>query len=85
MPLVRFHSWQSIALGVAAFLLQVIISISHMALRFIPGIFILFGLVYLVVAVCLFFLWLYVILKASKGEWFKLPIIGDFAERQARS
>jgi uncharacterized membrane protein len=85
MPLVRFHSWQSIALGVGAFLLQLVISICHTALHFIPGIFILFGLVYLVVAVCLFFLWLYVILKASKGEWFKLPIIGDFAERQARS
>jgi uncharacterized membrane protein len=85
IPLVKFHSWQSIALGVAAFLLQVIISIGQIALHFIPGIFILFGLVHLVVAVCLFLLWLFVILKASKGEWFKLPIIGDFAEKQARS
>lgn len=85
MPLVKFHSWQSIALGVVAFLLQVIISICQIALHFIPGIFILFGLVHLVVAVGLFLLWLYVILKASKGEWFKLPIIGDFAEKQARS
>jgi uncharacterized membrane protein len=85
IPLVKFHSWQSIALGVAAFLLQVIISIGQIALHFIPGIFILFALVHLVVAVCLFLLWLFVILKAAKGEWFKLPIIGDFAEKQARS
>jgi uncharacterized membrane protein len=85
MPLVRFHSWQSIALGVAAFVLEVIISICEMALHFIPGIFILFGLVHLVIGVCLFLVWLFIILKASKGEWFKLPVIGDFAEKQARS
>ena len=85
MPLVKFHSWQSIGLGVAAFLLEVIISICEMALHFIPGIFILFGLVHLVIGVCLFLVWLFIILKASKGEWYKLPVIGDFAEKQARS
>jgi uncharacterized membrane protein len=85
MPLVRFHSWQSIGLGVAAFLLEVIISICEVALHFIPGIFILFGLVHLVIGVCLFLVWLFIILKASKGEWYKLPVIGDFAEKQARS
>jgi uncharacterized membrane protein len=85
MPLVRFHSWQSIALFVVAFVLQTLISICEMALHFIPGIIILFGLVHLAVGLCLFLLWLFVILKASKGEWFKLPVIGDFAEKQARS
>jgi uncharacterized membrane protein len=85
MPLVKFHSWQSIGLGVAAFLLEVIISICEMALHFIPGIFILFGLVHLVIGVGLFLVWLFIILKASKGEWYKLPVIGDFAEKQARS
>jgi uncharacterized membrane protein len=85
MPLVKFHSWQSIGLGVAAFLLEVIISICEVVLHFIPGIFILFGLVHLVIGVCLFLVWLFIILKASKGEWYKLPVIGDFAEKQARS
>jgi uncharacterized membrane protein len=36
------------------------------------------------VAVVLFIAWLVAILKASKGEYYKLPVIGDFAERQAR-
>jgi uncharacterized membrane protein len=85
IPLIRFHSWQSIGLCIAAFLLQVIVSIAQITLHFIPGIFLLFSLVHLVVAVGLFVLWLICILKASKGEWYKLPIIGDFAERQARS
>jgi uncharacterized membrane protein len=25
------------------------------------------------------------LIKASQGEWYKLPVIGDFAEKQARS
>src|SRR5580704_18133607 len=70
MPLVKFHSWQSIGLGVAAFLLEVIISICEVVLHFIPGIFILFGLAHLVIGVCLFLVWLFIILKASKGEWY---------------
>jgi uncharacterized membrane protein len=85
IPLVRFHSWQSIGLGIAAFLLQVLIAIAQMTLHFIPGIFLLFALLHLALAVGLFILWLLAILKASRGEWYKLPLIGDFAERQARS
>jgi uncharacterized membrane protein len=82
---VRFHSWQSIVLGIAAFLLQAIVSIAQVTLHFIPGVFLLFSLFHLVVAVGLFVLWLLAIVKASRGEWYKLPILGDFAERQARS
>ena len=33
----------------------------------------------------MFVLWLVAIMKASKGEWYKIPVIGDFAEKQARS
>jgi uncharacterized membrane protein len=84
MPLVRFHSWQSIGLCVAAFLLQVIVSIAEITMHFIPGIILLFSLIHLVIGLGLFLIWLFVILKASKGEWYKLPFIGDFAEKQAR-
>jgi hypothetical protein len=28
--------------------------------------------------------WLIAIIWASKGEWYKLPLIGDFAEKTAR-
>jgi len=85
MPLVRFHAWQSIGLSVAAFVLQVIITIAEMTMHFIPGIILLFSLIHLVIGLGLFLIWLFVILKASKGEWYKLPVIGDFAEKQARS
>jgi uncharacterized membrane protein len=85
MPFVKFHSWQSIGLGVAAFLLQVLVTIVEMVVHFIPGIVFLFMLVHLALGFGLFLVWLFVIFKASKGEWYKLPVIGDFAEKQARS
>src|SRR5277367_3182857 len=84
MPLVRFHSWQSIGLFVAGFLIQTVITIMEIAVHFIPGIVFLFGLVHLAIGAGLFLVWLFIIMKASKGEWYKLPIIGDFAEKQAR-
>jgi uncharacterized membrane protein len=85
IPFVRFHSWQSIGLCVAAFVLQMIVSILEIMAHFIPGIVFLFSLIHLAIGLGLFIVWLFVILKASKGEWYKLPFIGDFAEKQARS
>ena len=71
---VRFHSWQSIFLGIAAFAV-------HLILAIIP----IIGW-FLMVPVGLAFLavWILVIVKASKGERYKLPFIGNFAEQQAR-
>ena len=85
IPLVRFHSWQSIGLAVSAVVLQIMVAICETMLHFVPAVFLVFSLVHLAIALGLFLAWLLAILRASKGEWFKLPIIGDFAEKQARS
>jgi uncharacterized membrane protein len=85
IPFVKFHSWQSIGLCVAAFIIQILVMIADGATHFIPGMVFLFMLIHLAVGLGLFLVWLFVILKASKGEWYKLPFIGDFAEKQARS
>jgi len=85
IPLIRFHSFQSIGFCILAFVLQVILTIAEGLLRFIPGSWMLFSICHLVLGLGLFVVWLIVILKASRGEWYKLPIIGDFAEKQARS
>jgi uncharacterized membrane protein len=85
IPLVRFHSFQSIGLAVAWFAIWVCMMILHFVLHFIPFIGFLFLLVDLAVGLGFFILWLMTILKASKGEWNKLPIIGDFAMKQAQS
>jgi uncharacterized membrane protein len=37
----------------------------------------------MLVGLALFFVWLVLIVKALQGEMFKLPLIGDIAEKQA--
>jgi uncharacterized membrane protein len=85
MPFVRFHSFQSIGLAVVWFALWIVITILHMVLHFIPLIGFLFLFADLAICLGMFIVWLIVVMKASKGEWYKLPFIGDFAEKQARS
>lgn len=79
MPFVRFHSVQSIGFTIAAFIL-------HIAVRmiFAPFSWILFSMIESLLSLGLFVVWLIVILKASRGEWYKLPVIGDIALRQSQ-
>ena len=87
-PLVRFHSFQSIGLAVVWFVFWVVVMILSMFIAFIPGlrlILFMFPLLQLAVGLGFFIAWLVTIIKASKGEWFKLPFIGDFALKQAQS
>jgi uncharacterized membrane protein len=69
---IRFHAWQSIFLGIAW------IAISIIGIIPILG-WLIFGVGMLV----LFVAWIIVLLKALKGERYKLPFIGDLAEKQA--
>jgi uncharacterized membrane protein len=71
---VRFHAWQSIFLGIAAFAIHLILAVIPIIgwLLMVPV-----GLGFLIV-------WILVIIKASKGERFKIPFIGNFAEQQAK-
>jgi uncharacterized membrane protein len=85
IPLVRFHSFQSIAFCVLALVLQVGLAITEGFLHFIPLSWMVFPLVHLALGLGLFIAWLIAILKAFKGEFYKLPFIGDFAQKQARS
>lgn len=75
IPLVRFHSFQSIGLALVWI-------VAHFALLLIP---VVGWIVGVFVSIGLFIVWLITLLKASKGEWFKLPIIGNIAEQQAKS
>jgi uncharacterized membrane protein len=84
VPLIRFHSWQSIFLFIGAVVLQFAVSMLHIMVHFIPLVWLLFALIHFVIGIGLFILWLIAILKASKGEWYKIPFIGDYAEKQAR-
>ena len=69
---IRFHAWQSIFLCIALFAVSII--------AVVP---ILGWIVYAVGAIAIFIGWIMCILKALKGERFKLPFIGDLAAKQA--
>ena len=71
-PLIRFHAWQSIFLNIAWFAISIIAIIPILG-------WLIFGVGMLV----LFVAWIIVLLKALKGERYKLPFIGDLAEKQA--
>jgi uncharacterized membrane protein len=85
IPFVRFHSFQSIALVVVWIATWIVTTILSIVLIFIPLIHLIIFPISLLIGLALFVAWLLSIIKASKGEWFKLPLIGDFAMKQAQS
>jgi len=78
---VRFHSWQSIFLTIA----YVAIRIGLIILGHLPFIGLLLIPVSLLIGLGFFILWLIVMIKAFNGQRFKIPVVGDFAEKQANS
>jgi uncharacterized membrane protein len=76
---VRFHAWQSIFLAAAMFVVYVGLSILGM----IPGINLLDILLFPLVGIGFFVLWLITILQAFQGKRFRIPVLAQFAEKQA--
>jgi uncharacterized membrane protein len=70
-PFVRFHALQSTIFFGALFVAMVFFSI-------IP---ILGFLVNFLLGLCAFVVWLFMMVKAAQGVAFKLPVVGDIAER----
>ncbi len=84
---IRFHAMQSILLSVALFAIWIGLAIIFGIIGFIPGIGILLlvisPLIYLVVWIGSIVIWIMLMVKAYQGEKWKLPIIGDIAEKNA--
>jgi uncharacterized membrane protein len=78
-PFVRFHSFQCIFLALTSFVLSIGLTIITM----VPVVGWIFGIASPLVFLGVFVLWILAIFKAYQGEKYKLPIIGDFAEKQA--
>lgn len=78
---VKFHSIQSILLSVAIFIVAVPVSMFSWFLPSILGL--IFSCMMFFVWLAVFIGWLFLMYKAYKGEMFKLPVIGDLAEKQA--
>jgi uncharacterized membrane protein len=76
---IRFHSFQCIFFAVAWTALWIILAfIGH-----IPFLGWATLLLWPLVSLAGFILWLIMVLKAYQGQMFKLPVIGDMAEKQA--
>jgi len=50
---------------------------------FIGGLAFLFGCLFWLVGIAAFVLWIVLLINAFQGKYFKLPVIGDFAEKYA--
>ena len=80
---VRFHSFQCIGVWLAGVVIAAMLRIVGVVLFLIPGMgHLLVWLLSMLVSLAFFLIWVVLVVKALQGEMFKLPLVGDFAERQ---
>ena len=79
---VRFHAFQSIffnvaliAVYIAFFILSFVLTAIHLGILMLP--------LYLILIVGVFACWLFLMFKAYNNQTFKLPLVGEFAAKQA--
>jgi len=81
---VRFHSFQCLLLWGAAILLAIALKLAGLLLFIIPVLGpLLVVLVSAVVGLGTVVIWLVLVVKAFQGESYKLPLLGEYAARQA--
>jgi uncharacterized membrane protein len=79
---IRFHSFQSIFFTVATIAITIALRILYSILTLIPVAGYLLAWLALTVAVlALGILWLVLLVKALQGQFFRLPVIGNLAEK----
>ena len=76
---IRFHSFQCIFFAAAWTLLWIVLNI----VAHIPLLGWLSILIWPLVGLAGFVIWIVLVLKAYQGRMFKLPVIGEMAEKQA--
>ena len=78
---IRFHSFQCLFFAVAWTVLWIALSIfAH-----IPILGWLSILIWPLIGLAGFIIWIVLLLKANQGQMYKLPFIGDMAEKQANT
>src|SRR5579864_2112169 len=83
---VRFHAWQNIFLHLAAIVMWIALMILTVAASVVPIVgHLIVMLLGLVVWVGFFVIWIVLLIKANQGQMYKLPFIGDLAEKQANA
>lgn len=72
-PFIRFHAWQCIVLTLVDIAGSIVFGYMGLIGQMIRGL----------LALLLFIFWLIAIIKASRGERYHVPIVGDLAETLA--
>jgi len=81
---VRFHSIQCLLIWLAGVVIGAALKIVNVVLLIIPFLGHLLALLISgLIGFAAFVIWLVLVVKALQGEMFKLPVLGDFAEKQA--
>src|ERR1700735_5464645 len=78
---IRFHSWQCLFFAGVLFVLHVGLSI----FAFVPFLALITLPLHLLVSLGGFIFWIVLLMKANQGQMYKLPVIGDLAEKQANA
>lgn len=81
---VKFHAWQAIILGAASIIVNIGLSVIGAILGTISGaLAAIIGILSPLVALTILVAWVICMVKAYQGQHFKLPVLGDIAEKQA--
>lgn len=78
---IRFHAWQCLLFAGALLVLHIGLSV----LTVVPFLALITLPLHLLVSLGGFILWIIVLIKANQGQMYKLPVIGDMAEKQANA
>lgn len=83
---VRFHAAQSILFSGSMIVLWIILTILQFVILSISlSLGSIFSLLTMLLGLAVFVLWVVLLIKGYSGEKWKLPVIGDMAERMASS
>jgi len=78
---VRFHALQSIIISIVIIIVQIILSIIG-SLLWLSAIWYIWNIISILVSLACLFLWIFLMFQAYSGKKFKLPLIGNFCEKQ---
>jgi uncharacterized membrane protein len=78
---IRFHSFQCLFFCLAL----IVISVAFSILTVVPFMALITIPLQMIIGLGSLIVWIVLLLKANQGQMFKLPVIGDLAEKQANA
>lgn len=82
-PIVKFHAWQEIGLSVIWLGLWIVHMVLTMLTLFVFPVAAALGIVFFLLWIALFVIWLIAMIQAFQGKRFNIPVLSDFAAKQA--